>query len=215
MRLATLTIVVALASVPAAEARTLTWSSQTWFVRNNTVLQGPGPKLLLGLHEAVWVDSSGYLHMTIRKQRGRRQSSEVFTRQRLGFGRYTWVAEVSASLDANATLGMFTYQDDSHEYDVELAKWGNASDPANAQYAVQPAGKPGNLIRFASPAGPQTFSYDWRSSSVTFGGGWNYAGTDFWTGSAPVHINFWQFQGRPPANRRDLEIVIRSFSYVP
>jgi hypothetical protein len=61
----------------------------------------------------------------------------------------------------------------------------------------------------------QTFTYTWSASSITFGGTWDYAGPDFWTGSAPVHLNLWQFQGRPPAGGRDVEVVIRSFSYSP
>jgi hypothetical protein len=215
MRLATLTSALVLAAVPAADARTLNWSGQSWYVRNNTVLQGPGPNYFSDSTKSVWVDSQGYLHMKIRKEGRRWVSSEIFSQQPLGFGRYTWVTEVPANLDRNVTVGMFTYQDDAHEYDIELAKWGNASDPTNAQYAVQPAGNPGNLVRFTSPAGPQTFTYDWRASGITFGGTWNYAGADFWTGAAPVHINVWQFQGRPPAANRDVEIVIRSFSYQP
>src|SRR5690349_10718387 len=212
MRLA-IVLGIMLLVVPAAEARTLSWSGRDWYVRQSSGLEGPGPNVFDSSSRSVWVDSKGYLHMKVRKQGRSWLSSEVFTQQPLGLGTYTFVAEVPATLDPNVTVGMFTYQDDTHEYDVELAKWGNAADPANAQYAVQPAGHPGNLIRFTSPSGPQTFTYDWRASGITFGGTWNYAGPDFWTGAAPVHINVWQFQGRPPASGRDVEVVIRSFSY--
>ena len=90
-------------------------------------------------------------------------------------------------------------------------------DPTNAQYAVQPAAHAGNLVRFASPTGPTTFAYSWGRKSIAFSGGplWSYSGPDFWAGKAPVHINVWQFQGRPPAGGQDVEIVFRSFSYQP
>jgi hypothetical protein len=188
----------------------LSWSGRDWYVRQSSGLEGPGPNVFDSSSRSVWVDSKGYLHMKVRKQGRSWLSSEVFTQQPLGLGTYTFVAEVPPSLDPNVTVGMFTYQDDTHEYDVELAKWGNAADPANAQFAVQP----NDVYRFTSPSGAQTFRYVWNASSINFGA-WNYAGPSFWTGAAPVHINVWQFQGRPPASGRDVEVVIRSFNYQP
>lgn len=201
--------------VPVAEARTLNWSGHAWHVRASNGLAGPGPNVFSDSAKSVWVDPAGRLHMKVRREGRRWVSAEIFTQQPLGPGRYTWVTEVPAVLDANVTVGMFTYLDDEHEYDVELAKWGNPGDPNNAQYAVQPAGDPGNLMRFAVPPGAQTFSYDWRASALTFGNGWVYTGPNLWLGSAPVHINVWQFQGRAPASGREVEIVFRSFSWAP
>jgi hypothetical protein len=31
----------------------------------------------------------------------------------------------------------------------------------------------------------------------------------------PVHLNLWLFQGRPPSDGKEVEIVVKSFSYVP
>jgi hypothetical protein len=31
----------------------------------------------------------------------------------------------------------------------------------------------------------------------------------------PVHINFWLFKGEPVASGENVEVVIRSFKYVP
>jgi hypothetical protein len=31
----------------------------------------------------------------------------------------------------------------------------------------------------------------------------------------PVHINLWLFQGRPPKDGQEVEVIIRGFKYTP
>ena len=216
MRLATLTLVLTLALVAVADARTINWSGRSWAVRSTNAPSGPGPNVFSDSPDSVWVDSNGWLHMKVRRTSTGWVSSEIFTQASLGAGTYSYTVDAPGdALDPNVTVGMFTYRSDQREYDVELAKWGNAADPANAQYAIQPAAHPGNVFRFASPVGPTTFSYNWGRKSIAFSGGllWSYSGPDLWSGKAPVHINVWQFQGRAPAGGQDVEVVFRSFSY--
>lgn len=214
-RLAAVAVAALMLTASAAEARTLSWSGRSWYVRQSNGLEGPGPNVFDSSAKSVWVDARGYLHMKVRKQGRGWVSSEIFTQEALGLGKYTWVAEVPAALDPNVTVGLFTYLDDTHELDIELAKWGDAADPNNAQYAVQPAVDSAHLQRFALPPGAATLSYVWSPASLAFSGGptWSYANPLAF--SAPVHINVWQFRGLPPADGRDVEVVIRSFSYTP
>ena len=211
--------VAVLLAAAAADARTITWSGRSWAVRNTNAPSGPGPNIFSDSASSVWVDASGFLHMKVRYDATKGWvSSEVFTQASLGAGTYSFTVDAPGdALDPNVTVGMFTYRSDTREYDVELARWGNALDPTNAQYAVQPAAHAGNVFRFASPVGTTTFTYKWARSSIAFSGGplWSYSGPDLWSGKAPVHINVWQFLGRPPANGQEVEIVFRSFSYKP
>jgi hypothetical protein len=221
-----ISVLFALAVPAIADARDITWSGQTWTVRQSNGLEGPGPNTFSNSTKNVWVDSKNKLHMRVHKDTatGRWSSAEIFTWQWWGPGKYTWVVESPGSkLDPNVTVGMYVYQDTSHEIDVELAKWGNATDPNLLQYTVHPWQNPGNSVRYPAPAGTQTYSFDWKDTSVAFSGAmtgwlqtWLYAGVDITGGwASPAHINLWQYEGRPPASGRDVEVVFRSFSYKP
>lgn len=229
LRTALLSAALVTLAVPAlADARTINWSGQTWDVRQSNGLEGPGPNTFSNSTKNVWVDSKNKLHLRVHKDTatGKWSSAEVVTWQWWGPGKYTWVVESPGNkLDPNVTAGMYVYQDASHEIDVELAKWGNALDPNLVQYTVHPWQNAGNLVRYPSgPAGATTYSFDWRSDSVAFKGvgpsgwlsSWLYSGADIngaW--ASPAHINLWQYEGRPPAGGRDVELVFRSFSYTP
>jgi hypothetical protein len=54
------------------------------------------------------------------------------------------------------------------EMDVELSRWGDAANPNNAQYGIQPFYVPGNVYQFKAPAGPLTYTMRWKSGSVAF-----------------------------------------------
>ena len=66
----------------------------------------------------------------------------------LGYGSYIFNVDNSCEeLDDEAVLGLFTWQDDQHEIDIELSRWGNYwSD--STQYVVQPGKIKGNILRF-------------------------------------------------------------------
>src|SRR5205085_5759584 len=121
----------------------------------------------------VWVDNLG-LHLRITNVNRRWYSAEVVCLDSLGFGTYTWqLASAVGTLDPNVVLGLFTWDDatayNHRELDIEFARWGNASDPTNAQYVVQPYSTAGNLVRFTEPAdAPTTHSFQWQSASVNF-----------------------------------------------
>ncbi len=88
-------------------------------------------------------------------------STEVVLLDQLGYGTYSFQtnSDVSA-LDANVTLGAFTWDpygddpsgaDPHREIDFEDGRWGNASDPTNAQMVVQPYSVAENLRRYTIP----------------------------------------------------------------
>lgn len=218
-RILVLALLATLAVPAVAAARVVQFSGRTWYVRSSPQLSGPGPNRFSDTAKSVWVDATGALHLTIHREKGKWQSSEVFS-DVLGRGTYTWsVSSNVNALDRNVVLGLFSYLDDNHEIDVEIARWGNAADPTNAQFVVQPYGHPGNLTRFTTPAGPTTYGFTWGQSTVAFTGpstSWTYSGPDVpQTTGHRAHMNLWLFGGSAPSDGRDVEVVLRSFAYTP
>jgi hypothetical protein len=223
---------------PAAAAgdgygRTISFSGQTWRVKTSTSPVGPGPNVFSDNSGNVWVDGGGRLHLRIERRRGTWYSAEVVSTRSFGYGTYRWYLDTPVdNLDVNAVLGMFTWNDDPaythRELDIEFARWGNPTY-GNAQYTVQPWDVPGNQYVFGEPAGlTQTVhSLTWRSDSVLFqsvrgpsAGGAPIAGHTFsqgipQAGGENARMNLWLFNGKPPANGRAVEVVIRRFEFVP
>jgi hypothetical protein len=51
--------------------------------------------------------------------------------------------------------------------DIQLSQWGDPAAP-NARVAIQPYHTPGNMVRFAAPAGVLTFWLRWEPGRATF-----------------------------------------------
>ncbi len=228
-----------LSALPAAAqyTRTLSFSGYTWMVKKSSSKVGPGPNFFSDSANNVWVDTSGRLHLKIAKSGPRWQCAEVINQSSLGNGAYRFYLDsVVDNLDPNVVLGLFTWNDDPaynhREIDVEFARWGNARDPTNAQYVVQPYDVQGNLVRFTQPpATPQSIhGFLWGPSSIYHRGvkGTNPATTNpadliaehtFLSG-IPVpggenaRINLWLVNGRAPTNRQSVEVIIGRFEFV-
>ena len=195
---------------------------------------GPGPNLFSDSQSNVWVDGLGKLHLKITRSGGRWQCAEVINTASPGFGTYRFYLESPVhNLDKTVVLGLFTWNDDpaySHrEIDIEFSRWGNASDPTNAQYVVQPYDTAGNLIRFTQPSAAQSIhSFLWGASSIYHRGvtgasptGGSLIAEHTFTSGIPqpggenARINLWLYQGRAPSNRQEVEVVISKYEYLP
>jgi hypothetical protein len=227
-----LTLLAALSALafsgPSADAsraaRTITFSGYTWRVKSSADVVGPGPNRFSDTTDNVWVDGLGRLHLKLARSRGRWYCAEVVNTQTLGRGRYTFELDSPvAGLDPSAVLGLFTWSDDpaynNREIDIEFSRWGDAADPTNGQYVVQPYDRTGNLRRFTQPAvSPTTVSFDWQAGAVAFAGptAWTYSGPDVPPpGSEHVRMNLWLFRGAPPLNGKSVEVVVKRFSFAP
>jgi hypothetical protein len=218
---------------PAAAARPggggptiLAFDGYQWLVKSSARRIGPGPNLFATSN--AWVDGAG-LHLRIAKVNGKWNAAEVINQASLGRGTYSWtVTGDLAVLDRNAVLGLFTWNDDPafnhRELDVEFSRWGNAADPTNGQFVVQPYATTGNLLRITQPAGvtSSTHAFTWRTASVDFAssaatpGSWSYAGPDVpQPGGENARMNLWLFRGQPPSNGQPIEIVITDFTFTP
>jgi hypothetical protein len=232
-------LVACLALPVIAEARILRFSGYDWKVKEGDGL-GPGPCDWRGSN--AWVDKAGSLHLKLTRRSGRWYSAEVETTRRLGFGRYQFqvIGQIDR-LDRNVVFGMFNYPtpdvgpDATHEIDIEVAKWGSASSP-NLNFNIWPA-QPGlnphpRTHLFSLDGAYTTHRFTWRKASVLFQSlhghrsdnrneiaRWNFAPREASTSisqrAMPVHLNLWLFRGQPPSDGREVEIVVKSFSYVP
>lgn len=210
---------------PTAPPGTFAFSGHYWYPRTSRGAEGPGPNVFAS--SQVWVDGAGALHLLISRTRGRWTCGEVINARSLGYGTYEYTLTTRAeTLDANAVLGLFTWNDDPaynhREMDVEFSRWGNPGDPTNAQYVVQPWDNPGNTHRFTEPAvaGPVTYTMTWEPGRVRFsnslGQSWENTGPDVpVAGGERTHLNLWLFEGRAPRNGQPVEVVVTGFSHTP
>lgn len=209
---------------------TVRWGGATWQVKTSRSAVGPGPNVFDKAN--VSVDTSGYLHLKIQKNpAGTWTTAEIIGPTSFGYGSYTFtVGSRADNLDPNVVLGLFTWSDKApyahREIDIEFARWGNAADPSNAQYVVQPYATARHLVRFSQPsATPSVHSFTWRAGQITWqslDAASNQIATFAYTGSdvpvpgdERVRLNLWLFHGAPPTNGNPTEIIVRSFTFAP
>ena len=204
----------------------LTFAGLTWQCKAGTQF-GPGPNRWAP--NLAWVDHQGRLHLKIAQDAaGKWCCAEVTSDKSFGFGEYRFTfAGPLNELDPNIVLGLFTYLDDAHEIDFELARWGQVTEPKNAQFVVQPA-KEERMCRFATGEVQRlTCSLVWTAGRVQWqcwegtGGSeakslaaWTFTGNGIPAPSQEkVHMNLWLMRGQPPKNGRPAEVVIESFEF--
>jgi len=207
---------------------TLSWSGRTWNVKSGAGM-GPGPNNWSDSSGSVWVDGTGSLNLRVRKISGKWNCAEVWLPAGLGRGTYEFFIKTRTDIiDRNLVNGFFLYQDDTHELDVEWSRWGNASNPNNGDFGIQPstfqywsqAIVSGNwqkdrIIWTASDGGPDQVRFQVETGSAI---------VQDWTQSLPetidpdlalVHINNWMFQGMAPSNGAASTLTLASFTFTP
>lgn len=164
--------------------------------------------------------------------------AELYTSVTFGFGTFRWFVEGAIdTLDPNVVLGLFTYGgvDGINEIDIEAAKWGQtASTASNLFYTVYPStlsAQPVSSGKHITLQGTYTtHQFTWTSSYVAFRSQYGFTNSStqnifdsYQTPksfksvvpqmSAPLHMNLWLFQGQPPINGQEVEIIIHGFTY--
>jgi len=162
---------------PLLSAQTqLIWQGHSWVVTFGG-MAGVAP----GSPRNVSIDSSGYLHLTIKNRGGKWTASQLFTVDNLGFGTYQWVVEGDVwEMDPVTVLGLFPYGpengigiDGSNEIDIEFSQWANTC-ACNADFTVYPSVYHGGQSSFNRDftvnkgKNLTTARMQWSSSSVIF-----------------------------------------------
>lgn len=222
------------AAANARAAATIQFSGYTWTVRSSTAAGGPGPNVFNGSN--AWVDANGRLHLKIsyNATTGKWNCAEIYSTQNFGFGTYQWQVEGAIDkFDRNIVLGLFNYsgRNEYDEMDIEFARWGNDAWP-NLNYTIWPAVSGRSTWSYTkniSLGGTYTTHRFTRSASAvvfkSMGGFYNDDTNLFATATAtstnasistlgmPIHMNLWLFNGNPPANGQEVEVIIHSFKY--
>ena len=154
-----------------APTDSLKFSGYDWDVRTTSSDKGGTNNLYDP--ENAWTDAKGALHLQIKKKDGQWTCAEIFLKRSLGYGTYSVTVRDASHLEPAAVFSMFMF-DEWHaaqyyrEMDIEVSRWGDIATENNAQYAIQPFYKPGNLYAFAAPAGPLTYSIRWEAGRAIF-----------------------------------------------
>jgi hypothetical protein len=208
------------------------FSGYDWTVRTIAGDRGGLNNLYDG--DNAWVDSSGALHLRIKKKADRWSCAEVVLNRSLGYGTYMLVVRDITHLESAAILSMNTFDDwggDQHyrEIDVEMGQWGDAASKNNMQFGVQPFFVPGNLAPFKAPAGVLTHSMHWESGLASFR---TVRGSSIHTGPPVVfeqvfssgvpspgqerlQLLFYVVASEKSPLQKDNEVVIERFEYLP
>ncbi|MHC4064002.1 MAG: LamG domain-containing protein [Planctomycetota bacterium] len=222
-----------------AYRRFLEFSGYRWSVKARDVPVGPGPNRFSDRKEDVWVDREG-LHLTIRENDGVWYCTEVILQKSFGYGMYVFHTRCQPdALDPNVVAGMFTWETEApfphRELDFEYSRWGDADDPTNAQFVIQPYKTPGNLLRYrVEPTEADTgltHVMAWQEGRVRFTtarghhapdrmpedkvvSAWTYTGQGVpRPGNENVRINLWLDGGKPPQSGKPAELVVTKFAY--
>ena len=221
--------------------RWINFSGYDWWVKTSpgTDQIGPGPNYFSDSTNNVWTDGQGWLHLRITNRSNQWQCAEIASARTFGYGSYRFeLGSRVDNLDTNIVLGLFTWSDDPaytyREMDVECAR-GFASDTNNAQFTVQPYYLSGHYARYCVPTGlvDSTHLLIWQSNSATFQsqsggyspnpnptnviGAWVFANASAvpQTGDENVRINLWLLFGHAPTDGQEVELVLKSFQFVP
>ncbi len=205
---------------------TIQFAGIAWNVRNGS--GGPGPNNWSNSTDNVWVDSEGQLHLKIRKLGNTWYCSEIIAQQSFGYGEYRfYVASNVENYDPEIVVGLFNYETDLREIDIEFSKWGNPSS-VSGWYTIQPV-VAGNQHSFAlnQNGDYSTHKYIWNTSNIFFQSyqghsaallssdylisEWTYTGNNIPpVGNERLHINFWLMGGHAPINQQDAEFVVKA-----
>ena len=226
------TIVQGTGTVQLAPTKPLKFSGYDWHVR--TIASDRGGMNNLYDPDNAWTDTSGALHLRIKKRAGRWSCSEVVLNRSLGYGTYIAVVRDTSHLEPAAVLSLTTFDDwggEQHfrEMDIEMSRWGDKDSKTNAQYGIQPFYIPGNLSPFIAPAGTLTHVMHWESGRASFK---TYRGASIQPGAPLVadhvftsqvpdpgketfQLLFYVVQSEKSPMQKDDEVVIEKFEYLP
>jgi hypothetical protein len=212
--------------------RTISFSGFQWTVDGSgSSRKNPGQNYFSCSEDNVRVDKKGNLHLKITKRKENWYCAQVTLQQSFAYNKYIFfVSSRVDKLDKNVVGGLFTYQDDTNEIDIEFSRWG-VKNNMNSQFTVQPAYREGNNYRYQLNLKGRysTHIIDWKNEKIDFASyhghhserpsekkiiqEWSYTGNDIPDVSdEKVIINLWLYNGVPPSDNKEAEMVIKAIS---
>jgi len=213
------------------------FSGYRWIVKHSPDAKiGPGSNYWTA--ENVWVDENGQLHLRIAYKDGRWYCAEVYTEDPLGHGTYVFyvASKQIDSLDENVILGLFSYENDEREVDIEFSPSFDIGNGENARFTIQPQppysenyNQKSFRLELTGDYSTHWFTWDWNFVFFeSFHGHYPYNSPPesnviiIWRSdlvriadNAHAHINLWLRNGNPPTDGNEVEIVIKKFEFYP
>lgn len=214
---------------------TITAFGMTWNLKDGIDIN-PGPNSYNSTQN-VWLDEYGFLHLKITNDGGTWNCAEVTSQDTLSFGTYQWHINTRTDLlDKNVVLSFggnrgISLQD---EIDTQFSKFGSdiGNNALNTVYPnVSGYTKTTHSYPYSLTSAFHTVRYKWISTRTTFlimNGlqvpnstiglihQWNYAPSMpsryIPQESMPVVIGLYLFNGVPPSNSEEVEVVVQSFT---
>jgi hypothetical protein len=176
----------------------------------------------------AWVDEKRFLHLRIRETAAGWTSAEVRLVPSLGYGSYRFVVSDVSGLEPPVVLGISNGSGPTREMDIEISRWG-ALTGKNSQYVVQPFDVAANVVRFLSPPGRLTYSFDWEPGRIGFrtvrgvgpGSSADLIAEHLFTSGVPspgretLHMDLYIFDNQRVRIQHGAEVVIEKFEYLP
>jgi endo-1,3-1,4-beta-glycanase ExoK len=194
------------------------WKEQDWFLSGGRA--DPGNNYWN--NTGAWIDNQNRLHLTIINKCGKWYCTELVSQHKYTYGTFTWtVASPVYTFDKNSVLGLFTYQDDNHELDIEPARWGYENGD-NLGYSVQPYQNKGNSQTYkvkGTSGANTTYKLEWKPNYIKFSSmqngkvisEWNYTqASGIPKTPETVMMNLWLF--KPPSDGKNIECIISDFN---
>jgi hypothetical protein len=215
--------------------RLLLWSGQVWLVLPNNQT-GPDQDPLSDSDSSVHVDSTGRLHLTVRKVGGVWRSVQLESLAQVNYGSYRFVTRTSSSTLAKPLdFGMFVYRAGSpyltNEIDLENSRaLIGMHGHLDAQFVVQPYYKPHHIRRYVISHGTTATQqqFVWAKGDVRFATRRGTAATapvverfHYHGSSTPtpygehVYVNLFIHGGGNKVGPGTRTAVIDSFTYTP
>jgi hypothetical protein len=142
----------------------------------------------------------------------------------LGYGSYRFVVGDVSRLEPPVVLSISNGCGPTREMDIEISRWG-AIEGKNSQYVVQPFDVAANVVRFVSPPGRLTYSFDWEPGRIGFrtvrGGSADPVAEHLFTsgvsppGSETLRLNLYIFENERVRIQHGAEVIIEKFEYLP
>ncbi len=214
------------------ERRNINFAGYEWEVKSG--FGNPGGNLWSSDTNQVWLDERQRLHLTLQNINDRWISSEVISQDTFGYGTYTFYIDADpAAYDPHVVAGIFLYQDERNEIDIEFSRWGDAQNYRFGNYVIQPAEFPGNQFRFPllTHGTYTTHRIIWKPHEILFSSWhghydspkpdqiiaqWQYAGRHIPVKNGlRLFFNIWLFQGIHPESQNKEKIIINNFTFEP
>jgi hypothetical protein len=229
---ALVTIVKGVGRPQLAPTASIKFSGYDWSVR--TIANDKGGLNNLFDAENAWTDTTGALHMQIKKKSEKWSCAEIYLNRSLGYGTYSVTVRDTSHIDPAAVFTMYTFEDSAgeqhyREMDIEVSRWGDAANKDNAQYVIQPFYIPGNVFPFATPSSTLTYVLRWESGHATFkafrgesaGAGAQLVSAHEFSsgipepGKAIPRLIFYVVASNKNPMQKPSEVVVEKFEYLP